>query len=125
MKFYSRTEYPKTIPTPSGEKIEDEFGLRFDKELERNIVAVVGKRNVYERTQAGKEGALLSTLIQRYASGDMSALEQRQGTFADLTQFPTTLAEAQQQMIDAERIFYDLPVEVRREFDHVPSLFLQ
>lgn len=123
-EFYSRNNLPKTIPQPKCEKIVSTYG----KEVQENgtiKVVETGKTNIYEKIQAGKDDCLVYNIIERFKNGDIDALNQRQGQYADITKEPKTLVEYQQSYIDAENYFNSLPLEVRRQFDHNVTDFLQ
>jgi len=123
MKFYSAYNPSPTIPTPTGDGTEDKFELRIDKNGVKNLEKV-GKTNLYEKIQAGLEQTLIYNILERFNAGDTAVLEKAKGQFGDFTQFPTNLAEAQQQVINAEIMFNELPVKVRKEFNESYTQFL-
>ncbi len=122
-EFYSRNVLPKTIPQPKCAKIVPTYGK---KVMDDGTIKVVetGKTNIYEKIQASKDETLVYNILDRFKAGDVSVLNQRQGTYGDFTEMPKTLAEAQQTLIDAENYFYSLPLDVRKEFNHSVSEFL-
>lgn len=122
-EFYSRSNLPTTIAQPKCEKIIPTYGKEVGKDGKVQIVET-GKTNIYEKIQASKDETLVYNILDRFNAGDVSVLNQRQGTYGDFTEMPKTLAEAQQTLIDAEKYFYSLPLEVRKEFDHSVSEFL-
>lgn len=123
MDFYSRTNLPATIPQPKCEKIVPTYGKEVAKDGTIKVVET-GKTNIYEKIQASKDETLIYNILDRFNAGDTSALMQRQGSYGDFTQAPKTLVEAQQALIDADRYFNSLPLEVRKEFNHSLSEFL-
>lgn len=124
MEFYSRSNYPKTIPAPECSKFIDTFALEIDKTTGKKELKKSGKTNVYEKIQKSKDATLIYNIIERYQNGDISALEQKQGVYGDFTNLPTTLAEAQQILINAEKTFMSLPLEERQKYNHSVSEFL-
>lgn len=58
----------------------------------------------------------LENILARFANGDTSALNRYQPIYMDVSEFPKTLAESQQQLINAENAFNALPVEVKQKF---------
>ena len=123
-EFYSRNNLPKTIAQPKCNKTVNEY----DKEVQKNgsiKPVVVGKTNIYEKIQASKNDCLVYNILDRFKAGDVSVLNARQGQYADITKEPKTLVEYQQSYIDAENLFNSLPLEVRRQFDHSVTDFLQ
>lgn len=121
--FYSRTNLPATIAQPKCEKIIPTYGKEVDKEGKVHIVET-GKTNIYEKIQASKDETLVYNILDRFNAGDVTALNQRKGSYGDFTAMPKTLAEAQQSLIDAENYFNSLPLEVRKEFNHSVTEFL-
>lgn len=123
MEYYSRVNKPLTIAQPKCEKIVPTYGKEIDKDGKVRVVET-GKTNLYEKIQASKEDTLIYNILDRFKAGDVSVLQKHQGVYADLTNMPTTLAEAQQSLINAENYFNSLPLEVRSDFNHSFSEFL-
>ena len=122
-EFYSRTNMPSTIPQPECSKIVPTYGIEIDDDGKVRVVET-GKTNLYEKIQASKEDTLIYNILDRFKAGDVTALQKNQGYYADLTEMPKTLAEAQQSLITAENYFNSLPLDVRKEFNHSFSEFL-
>lgn len=123
MEFFSRTNKPATIAQPKCEKIVPTYGKEIDKDGKVHIVET-GKTNLYEKIQACKDDTLIYNILDRFVAGDVSVLQKNQGVYADITEMPKTLAEAQQSLITAENYFNSLPLDVRAEFNHSFSEFL-
>lgn len=123
MEFFSRINKPATIAQPKCEKIVPTYGKEIDKDGKVHIVET-GKTNLYEKIQACKDDTLIYNILDRFAAGDVSVLQKNQGVYADVTEMPKTLAEAQQSLITAENFFNALPLDVRAEFNHSFSEFL-
>ena len=81
------------------------------------VLSPCGKESISEKINAQKEFTDIAYIRSRLALGDTSMLRD-DGFYADLTQMPKTLAESLQVRIDAERAFYDLPLEVRSQFNN-------
>lgn len=124
MEFYSRTKKPATIPAPQCSKFSPTFSLKINKNNGKKELVKTGETNTYEKIQAGKEQTLVYNILDRYNKGEIEVLNQTQGAYGDFTNMPTSLAEAQQRLIDAEKTFESLPLEVRREFNHSTTEFL-
>lgn len=76
-----------------------------------------GKESISEMINAQKEMTDIHYIIQRLEMGDDSVL--RDGAvYGDFTQTPKSLAEAMQLMMDGEKKFYELPLDVRQKFDN-------
>lgn len=77
-----------------------------------------GVENIYDMIQSHKDSCDINLLVKRFAAGEYDVLEKRQGQYLDATQFPATYAEMLNNVIDGEKKFYELPVEVRARFGH-------
>lgn len=77
-----------------------------------------GKDDIQEMIQSFKSQTDMSYILQRMAVGDTSVLNQRTPMYGDFTQMPKTYAEALQLVIDREKQFMELPVNVRNQFDN-------
>lgn len=67
-----------------------------------------------EMIESHRAGTELSTLIARYQNGDLSALNQVNGFYADVCDAPKNLAEAMQYVLNAQGIFDALPVDKKK-----------
>lgn len=124
MEFYSRTNRPATIPYPKSDKIIPTYSLQINLETGKKELKETGKTNIYEMIQASKEETLIYNILKRFQEGDIEALNKTQGIYGDFTNMPRTLAEAQQLLIDTEKSFNNLPIEIRREFNMSTSEYL-
>ena len=116
MKF--RTKYD-SIDLPStcvGTMVENDYKMKVFDDGSRDLV-VVGTIDSYSKIQSFKDSVDLKLVLERYASGDESALNRRHAFFGDFTHMPTSLAELSQPILDANDLFNNLDVEARREFD--------
>lgn len=84
-----------------------------------------GTVNIYDEIQSHRQSVELSTLLQRYAQGDATALNQIQGVYADVVDMPSTYSELFERVRDAENSFNALPDDVRALFDNSPVSFWQ
>lgn len=66
----------------------------------------------------------INILLSKYANGDTSALNQRQGDYLDVTQFPTTYAELLNTLNAGKEMFENLPNEIRGKFDYDVNKFI-
>lgn len=79
-----------------------------------------GKTNLYEEIQSHRASVELSTLLQRYAAGDETALNKIEGIYADVADAPSSLAELHERVRQAEEYFRDLPEGLRALFNDNP-----
>lgn len=84
-----------------------------------------GTVNIYDEIQSHRQSVEPSTLLQRYAQGDVTALNQIEGVYADVVDMPSTYAELFNRVRDAENSFNALPEDVRSLFDNSPVSFWQ
>jgi len=121
--FYSRSNYPPKNPQGEFSKYEPIYSLKIKDGVEELVE--VGKTNVYEKIQAYAESTYIYNILDRFAGGDVEALDVRRGFYADVTQLPKTRVEMLQSMIDSERYFNSLPLEIRQAYDHSLIKFLE
>lgn len=79
---------------------------------------VSGMNNRYAEIQSHRESVELSTLLQRYAAGDESALNQRIGDYMDVVNAPSSYAEFLDGFKKMESDFYSLPEGFRELFNN-------
>lgn len=114
---------PERIPTPSGSDYENKYIEQLDEYGKKTLV-LNGQVNRFEQIQEHAEECDIYNIINRYNNGDLMAFQQRKGTYVDVTNMPTTLMEYQNIVLKAKQEFYDLPIEVRREFDNSPDMYV-
>lgn len=79
--------------------------------------------NVFERIQAETDAVDLQAIMQRFESGDRSALNQVESMYMDLVDMPTNYAEMFERMEDLKTIFASMPSEVQSRFNNSPATF--
>lgn len=122
MKF--RTVYDRVrIFSAPGERDIPQYKLHVDPETGVRDLKQYGKIDGYAKIQSYKDSCDVNYIIERFANGDTTALERVQGVYGDFTHMPRTMAELSQRVLDAEQMFYQLPLEVREKFNHDPSQF--
>lgn len=92
---------------------------------EDGLPVETGTINLYDEIQSHRQSVELSTLLQRYAQGDVTALNKIQGVYADVVDMPSTYSELFNRVRDAENSFNALPDDVRALFDNSPVSFWQ
>lgn len=120
MSEFMRNEF---YPTNAGSPTEIVYRGKVERDGTINLVED-GVRDVYMDIQSHKDSCSIELALKRFALGDVSALQQRQGAYGDFTTFPRTFAEVLQVMINAENYFDSLPAEIRRNFDNDLNKFL-
>lgn len=86
---------------------------------EKGVCTVVHdkQKNLQEEIQSHADSVNLEVLISRYENGDFTALNQKEPSFADIIEVPNSYADVMNMRAQTKRYFYDLPIEVRREFN--------
>ena len=106
----------------SGSPYLDQYEFEFDEkkgEVNRTSLHKTDKPiNVYERIQADFESCDINAIMRRFALGDTSALDVRQGIYADVTKMPKTFAELFDRINDCQKLFDDLDPDVKQLFNN-------
>ena len=74
--------------------------------------------------QEDLEGTKIENILHAVAMGDLSALRQRETIYADATNMPKTLMEAQNLVLKMKNEFEKMPLEVRKLFDNSPEKYV-
>ena len=123
MKFYSYLDRPTRKPTPSGDVYLEVFQEEITKDGKKELV-MVGKTNIYDKIQEGREDTEIQNILMHLANGDLSVLRQQQPQYIDSTTLPKSLMEANNIVIKAKQEFEKMPKEVREKFDYDPELYI-
>lgn len=108
---------PKKIKSNIGSPTYELFHGVIGEDGELELVSD-GKTSLYAEIQSHKDSVDINLIIQRYKNGDVTALNQRTPQYFDSTNMPKTMAEALNMVLDAEREFNEMPVEIKSKFDH-------
>lgn len=109
---------------PAGSRMADDFEIQIDEQGHKKLVKV-GEHDIYEEIQSYLEETKIENILARASAGDLDALNQRQGTYADIADFPQTLGEAQKAILKLGTEFEKLPNEIREKFDFSKEKFIQ
>lgn len=110
------------VHSAPGSGVKDSFKMNIDLKGRRKLVRN-GTIDIYAQIQSHKDSVDINLIIAKYMNGDESALSKVQGFYGDYTNIPTSLNDLQNRVMDAERLFYQLPLEVREKFEHNASMF--
>lgn len=105
-----------------GSGMKDTYKMHVDDDGKREL-RKSGEYNLYAEIQSYKDSVSIDYILSRFVNGDESALSRVQGIYGDFTEMPKTMAELQQRIIDAEDLFYQLPLDIRAQYNHSPSEF--
>lgn len=122
--FYSLLSKRPRKYAPAGSRLADDFEIQID-ERGHKVLVKVGEHDIYEEIQSYLEETKIENILARAVAGDPDALNVRQGQYADITQFPTNLAEAQKTILKLGSEFEKLPNEIREKFDFSKEKFIQ
>lgn len=81
-------------------------------------VVPAGKDNIQEKIESFRQSTDMSFILKQLALGNNEVLNQEPGMYGNFLDMPKTMAEAMQRQIDAEKVFYKLPVDVRGKFEN-------
>ena len=121
--IYSQLNLPKRKNTPCGSIYINTYQETLD-DLGRLTLEKTGKSNVYAKIQEEHEATKIESILHSVAMGDLNALKQREATYVDATTMPHSLREAQDLVIRLKDEFYELPLEVRKEFGNSPEQYV-
>ena len=117
------TSGEKHYYSPKGEKIEMRHSAHIDvngrRHLEKDVPVAV-----YDLIQSHKEECEIENIIRRAVEGDYNALNCKEGVFMDITNCPSSIAEAQQYIINAKEEFNKLPKEIKAKFEYNPEIYI-
>ena len=108
---------------PAGSRDADTFEIQIDKKGHKSL-KWVGTHDIYQDIQSYKEECSIENIIARAAAGDLNALNRTQGFYADITESPRDLAEAQRDILKLSNTFDALPAEIRAKFDNSKEVFV-
>lgn len=99
----------------------------YQEEIKNGVKTLVktGETNVYERIQEDLEPSKIENILHAVAMGDMSVLNQREGTYCDATTMPKTLMEAQNFIVKAKAEFEKYPAEIKKEFGNSAEKYVE
>lgn len=119
-----RTQYKRErIYTQCGSTEHILYELQADKTGKVDLVPV-GKENIYEMIQSYADSVDIHQIIRRFNAGEIDTLNQRVGSFGDITRMPTTYADVLNISIKGKQFFDNLPKDVKKEFGYDFRSFL-
>lgn len=112
------TQYDRArVHSEPGSALKRKYHARVDKNGVINLVDD-GFENVYDFIQSHKDSVDINRMIERYARGEVDVLSKVQGVFGDFTEFPKTYADMLNHLIDGERHFDELPIDIKNSFNN-------
>lgn len=109
--------------TNAGERIETRHSAHIDSNG-RRFLSKDKPIAVYDMIQSHKEECEIENIIRRAVEGDYNALNAKEGVFMDITNCPSSIAEAQQYIINAKEEFENLPKSIKQKFEFNPEIYI-
>lgn len=123
MIVHSRFNRPKTIPLSFGDGILRKYETRVVNGQREFIVS--SESSLDDFVMESFEDTLIYNILSRYERGDELALNKVVGQYMDVVGMPSTLAEAQQLLINISNDFDQMPIDVRQKFNNSVSEFVE
>lgn len=123
MKFRSILSSTSEFISNPGSPYLDQYEYEVDKKGVRSLVKTGEKKDVYSAIQADYPSTDINLLMKRFALGDASAINVREGIYADVTKMPSTYAELFDKAEDCSEYFDALPAELKQMFDNSYTQF--
>ena len=108
---------PNSFVSCSGEEFHIEYSPKVNVDGTISLVES-GKTDINEYINSFRDSTDMSYILSRLAAGDTSVLNPKTPFYGDFTEVPKTYAEALQMVIDGEKHFMQLPLDVRNQFDN-------
>lgn len=121
--IYGRFNRPKTIPSPAGDGILRQYEVRIVDG--KRVISVASESSLVDKVKESFPDTLIYNILARHERGDVTALNQVSGQYMDVVGMPTTLAQAQQMLIDIRNDFDKLPQDVRKHFNNSVDEFIE
>lgn len=111
-KFYSFSEPRPVEVNPSGDSVVQEYELEYSPQGVPHLVPT-GTYDLYDVIQSFRDECDLGKIFQRYANGDVMALNKRQGVYADISEMPQDIFAATNLLERVEAIYNGLSEDLR------------
>lgn len=121
--FASRTTERPRFFSNAGSRERNDYQIQIDKKGHK-VLKQIGSHDIYQEIQSYAEECKIENILARAAAGDVAALNQRTGFYADITDSPKSLAEAQNEILKLSAYFDSLPAEIRAKFDNSKERFV-
>lgn len=123
LSYFDRLEKHSAFYSPTGNGTIEEYQLKFDKDTGTEVLVKIGIRNTQEEIQSFAESANITNIIERFVNGETDILNSVDGVYGDFREAPTSYAEYFKRVKEAEKIFNQLPDEIKDKFDNSAEKF--
>lgn len=106
----------KVTSAACGSPVRTTFARR-TTEYGDTFLVETGFVNVRDLIQSFAEECDINNIVNRYACGDSSILQKKQGFYADVTGYPQNLADIFKSLADSRSIFDRLPDGIKSRFN--------
>ena len=121
--YRHRASLRERVFSNPGSRMKNDYQIEIDKKGHKTLHKV-GEHNAWDEIQSYKEECSIENILARAAAGDPNALNQRKAYYADVTDSPKTLAEAQNNILKLNQRFDKLPAEIRSKFYNSKEKFV-
>lgn len=123
VSYYEAMERHSKFISPSGDGFVDVYQLEKDSKGGKEELRKTGRKNLDEEIQAYRESTDITNIINRFVNGETDVLHQVDGAYVDATDAPKSYAEYFARVKEAEKIFNQLPSDIKDRFDNDPEKF--
>lgn len=120
--YYSREKRPERSYAPTGDGTEPKMEMKIDEFGHKELVQV-GTTNLYDKIQLSADDCNIENILARAGQGDLTAFTGSK-IYADVTDAPKNLADAQRKIQAIQNEFNSLPIEVRAKYNHSVSEYV-
>lgn len=120
--YYSRNKRRERTYAPTGDGTEPKMEMKIDEYGHKELVQV-GTSNLYEKIQLSADDCNIENILARAGQGDLTAFTGSK-IYADVTDAPKNLADAQRKIQAIQNEFNSLPIEVRAKYNHSVSEYV-
>ena len=111
----------KEFISETGSMYLDQYEFKLDEKGE--VIATTLHKtdkplNVYDRIQADYPSTDINLLMKKFALGDTSAINVKEGIYIDVTKMPKNMAELFDRVNDTHTVFDGLPADVKELFNN-------
>lgn len=112
MKFYSVSTPREAEYCPAGDSVVQDYELEYSPQGVPHLVPT-GTFDLYDVIQSFRDECDIGKIFQRYANGDVMALNKRQGVYADISEMPQDIFAAANLLERVEAIYDGLSQDLR------------
>lgn len=120
--YYSRSNRRNRTYAPTGDGTEPKMEMKIDEFGHKELVQV-GTTNLYDKIQLSADDCNIEDILARAGQGDLTAFTGSK-IYADVTDAPKNLADAQRKIQAIQNEFNSLPIEVRAKYNHSVSEYV-